>query len=131
MIIGKYYLIVIACIALVLGACSGTVAPAQSSGQLAVVDHAIVEVGLGSPTPVIVTIDANYSSICSQISEINQTFDGSKFTIEVRVADAAEACAQESLPFRIVLQLNGVGLPKGNYTVEANGVDAGSFEFQN
>lgn len=119
---------------LILSAC-GTAEPAEQAGELAAIDFAEIEVGQGSPTPVTVTIDVSYPSTCAQISQISQEFvkegENTRILIEVRTMNMGEVCAQEALSFRMVLPLNAVAMPKGTYTVEVNGVNAGSFEFQN
>lgn len=134
----KKYLILIWIMGLtLLSACA---APAstesmEQAGELAQIDFAEVEVGLGSPTPIIVTIDLSYPNACSQISEITQTLikdnGTAKILIEVRVADMGEICTDFPQSFRMMLPINASGLPKGLYSVEVNGVDAGSFEFKN
>jgi hypothetical protein len=92
-------------------------------------------VGLGSPTPVTITIDVSYPNACSQISGVTQTFvkDGNitNIKIEIRVADMGEICTEFPQSFRMVMPINASGLPKGAYSVEVNGVDAGNFEFKN
>jgi len=121
-------------LALLLGACSPD-APAEPEGQLAAIDFAQVEVGLGSPTPVTVTIDMRYPSTCAQLSSVTQQIvkygDATKILIEVRTMDMGEICNPDELSFRMVLPLNAVAMPKGVYQVEVNGLDAGSFEFKN
>lgn len=121
-------------LAFVLGACNPA-APAESEGRLAAIDFAQVEVGLGSPTPVTVTIDARFPSTCAQLSSITQQIvkddDATKILIEVRTMDMGEICNADELSFRMVLPLNAVAMPKGVYHVEVNGTDAGSFEFKN
>jgi hypothetical protein len=122
---------------LILSSCSSstTAEPAEQAGQLATIDFAQVEVGLGSPTPVTVTIDVRYPSACAQFSQINQEIvrnsDNTRIILEVRTLDMGELCTQDELSFRMTLPINAVALPKGIYTVEVNGIDAGSFEFQN
>jgi hypothetical protein len=121
--------------AMILSACSSSAAaePAKQAGQLATIDFAQVEVGLGSPTPVTVTIDVSYPSTCAQFNQISQEIvkDGDKTSIMivVRTLDMGELCTQHSLSFRMILPINAMALPKGVYSVEVNGVDAGSFEF--
>ena len=121
---------------IILSACgpSPTAQYADPVGQFATIDFAQVEVGLGSPTPVTVTMDVSYPSTCAQFSQINQEIvkdgDNTKIIIEVRTLDMGELCTQDALSFRMSLPINAVALPKGIYSVEVNGVDAGSFEFQ-
>ena len=115
---------------LVIPACR---TPASETGQLAKIEYAQVEVGLGSPTPVHVTIDMQYPNTCSQLSEVTQKIvkegDETKVLIEVRVMEMGEVCIDDPLSFRMVLPLNAVAMPKGIYSVEVNGTDAGKFEF--
>jgi hypothetical protein len=120
-----------------LSACgsAATAQPVDQAGQLAAIDFAQVETGLGSPTPVTVTIDVSYPSTCAQFSQISQEIvedgDKTRIMIEVRTSDPGNLCTQAALSFRMVLPINAVALPKGVYSVEVNGMDAGSFEFQN
>lgn len=121
-----------------LSACSAPAAVVnteEGAGKLAQIESAVVEVGLGSPTPVTVTVDVSFRNACSQISQVTQTLvqrDGKTIIqIEVRVADMGEICTEFPQSFRMVLPVNASGLPKGVYSVEVNGVDAGSFEFKN
>jgi hypothetical protein len=122
-------------LSLFLGACGKSESIVDSSGELAVIDFAKVEVGLGSPTPVSITVDVNTPKACTQISQINQKLikDGAntRILVEVRVMDMGEICVDFPQSFRLVLPINASGLPKGNYSVEVNGVDAGNFEFEN
>jgi len=133
----KFYSIIVWGVALVLlSACAAPASEAEeTSGELATIDFAEVEVGLGSPTPVTVTIDVSYPNACSQISNVTQTLikDGgiTKIKIEVRVADMGDICTEFPQSFRMVLPINASGLPKGVYSVEVNGIDAGTFEFKN
>jgi hypothetical protein len=121
---------------LILSACgpSATTEPAEQAGQLAKIDFAQVEVGLGSPTPVTVTIDVSYPTTCAQFSQISQEIvrdgDHTRIIIEVRTLDLGDLCKEDALSFRMVLPINAVALPKGVYSVKVNGTDAGSFEFQ-
>lgn len=130
----KYILTACAAGLMLLSACA---APSftEQAGEKAKIDFAAVEVGLGSPTPVTVTVDVSFPNACSQISEVSQTLvqkDGkTSIQIEVQVADMGEICAEFQQSFRMVLPINASGLPKGVYSVEVNGVDAGSFEFKN
>ncbi|HEX6035738.1 MAG TPA: hypothetical protein VFY83_14955 [Anaerolineales bacterium] len=122
--------------AMILSACGPSVTPepAKQAGQLATIDFAQVEVGLGSPTPVTLTMDVSYPSTCAQFSQISQEIvkdgDNTRIMIEVHTLDMGEVCTQDALSFRMSLPINTVALPKGIYSVEVNGVDAGSFEFQ-
>ncbi len=129
----KGILVFVLFVAASLSACS---APSkQEEDQLAKIDYAKVEVGLGSPTPVSVTIDVSYPTTCSQISQVKQKMEKNgdviKIVIEIRTADMGEVCNPDPASFRMVIPLNAIAMPKGMYQVEVNGVDAGSFEFKN
>jgi len=131
-----YSLTVWSVVLILLSACAAPASEVQDeSGELAKIDFAEVEVGLGSPTPVTITIDVSYPNACSQISGVTQTFvkDGNitNIKIEIRVADMGEICTEFPQSFRMVMPINASGLPKGVYSVEVNGVDAGNFEFKN
>jgi len=131
-----YSLTVWSVVLILLSACAAPASEVQDeSGELAKIDFAEVEVGLGSPTPVTITIDVSYPNACSQISGVTQTFvkDGNitNIKIEIRVADMGEICTEFPQSFRVVMPINASGLPKGVYSVEVNGVDAGNFEFKN
>lgn len=131
-----YSLTVWSVVLILLSACAAPASGFQDkSGELAKIDFAEVEVGLGSPTPVTITIDVSYPNTCSQISDVTQTFvkDGNitNIKIEIRVADMGEICTEFPQSFRMVMPINASGLPKGVYSVEVNGVDAGNFEFKN
>lgn len=133
----KLYAMIVWGVALILlSACAAPASEIQdTSGELAEIDFAEVEVGLGSPTPVTVTIDVSYPNACSQISDVTQTLikdgDITIIKIEVRVADMGEICTEFPQSFRVMLPINASGLPKGVYSVDVNGVDAGTFEFKN
>ena len=123
-------------LAMILSACgpSATAELADQAGQLATIDFAQVEVGFGSPTPVTVTMDVSYPSTCAQFNQISQEIvkdgDKTRIMIEVHTLDMGELCTQDALSFRMILPINAMALPKGVYSVEVNGIDAGSFEFQ-
>src|SRR3990172_8673358 len=77
--------------------------------QPVTVDHAEVEVGVGSPIPVHVNVSGSLPDTCAQIeySEIKQ--DGTNFIVTLStVASTNEGCVQDALPFRISLPLNVV-----------------------
>ncbi len=89
------------------------------------VDQAQVEVGVGSPIPVQVTVTGSLPDTCAQIELVQQKQEGSHFEITMStVPSNAEGCIQDTLPFRMVIPLNITNLPAGPYTVEVNGVGA-------
>lgn len=86
------------------------------------VDQVQVEVGVGSPIPVHAIVSGNLPDTCSQVeySEIKQ--DGSNFIINVStIPGSGEECVKDSLPFRMSIPLNVIGLPGGQYALEVNG----------
>jgi hypothetical protein len=117
---------------LILSACS-PLAPQSPSDEPPVpvvedgyqpvdVDQVEVEVGVGSPIPVAVIVSGNLPDSCAQIEFAQLLQDESNFHLTLStVPSNAEGCIQDSLPFRIKLPLNVIGLPAGSYTVEVNG----------
>lgn len=89
------------------------------------VDGVQVEVGVGSPIPVQVTVTGNVPDTCAQIELVQQKQEGSHFEITMStIPSSAEGCVQDTLPFRMMIPLNITNLPAGSYTVEVNGVGA-------
>jgi hypothetical protein len=122
----------LALIGLLLAACAPVraqgVAPtpqleAIPAGQLAPVDYLAVEIGVGSPIPVQIVIDASFPDPCAQLVAIQQSHNGDTFEIAVLTSKEEEACASPvgTLPFRFAIPLNAAGLEPGTYTVTVNG----------
>jgi|GEM_PF-2149868 len=106
----------------------------EMASDLAIIEYAHVEVGMGSPTPVSVTVDVHFEKACSQIKSIEQTLtregENTRISISIREVEFGETCVDFPQTFRLILPINASGLGKGVYLVEVNGVDAGSFEFK-
>jgi hypothetical protein len=122
----------LALLGLLLAACSIAQAegvpptPEVSHGpalQPAVVDYVGVEIGVGSPIPVQVIIDASFPDPCAQLVSVQQSWAGAEFQISVTTSAADAACQSPvgPLPFRFAVPLNAAGLEPGNYTVTVNG----------
>ena len=94
-----------------------------SSGyqQVIVVDLA-AEVGVGSPIPVHVNVSGDLPDTCAQIEYTEVKQDGTNFIIELSaIPSNADGCIQDTLPFRMSIPLNVIGLPAGDYSVTVNG----------
>jgi hypothetical protein len=81
------------------------------ASQLAPVDYLAVEIGVGSPIPVQVVIDASFPDPCAQLVAAQQSRAGSTFDIEVMTSPADEACASPMglLPFRFAIPSTRLG----------------------
>lgn len=87
-----------------------------------------VEVGVGSPVPVVVDLGADLPDVCAQVEYVEQKQDGSTFNINVyTIPSTDEDCLRDTVPFRMRIPLNVVGLPAGDYSVEVNNMQADSF----
>ncbi|MCB0102090.1 MAG: hypothetical protein H6635_02600 [Anaerolineales bacterium] len=106
----------------------------ERASDLAIIEYAHVEVGMGSPTPVAVTVDVHFEKACSQIKSIEQVMtqehEFTRIQINILVMEFGETCTEFPQTFRMVVPINASGLGKGIYRVEVNSVDAGSFEFK-
>lgn len=84
-----------------------------------------VEVGAGSPIPVFVDIGADLPDRCAQVELVEVIQDGPLFKIYVGTIPSQDsACVVDTVPFRMKIPLNVVGLPAGSYAVEVNSVRA-------
>ncbi len=103
---------------------SPDIMPTVGYHSVEIVDAA-VEVGVGSPIPVFVDIGANLSDRCAQVEFVEVIQDGRLFKIYVGTIPSTDAdCLADTVPFRMKLALNVVGLPAGDYAVEVNSVRA-------
>lgn len=86
------------------------------------VDDVTMDFGVGSPIPVHAFVSANLPNACAQLGEVRVHRDGTNFFIQL-VADmpAQTDCNPDTLPFRLEVPLNVVGLEEGTYTVTVNG----------
>lgn len=100
----------------------------EGTYQLVRVVDMTVEVGVGSPVPVHVNIGADLPDLCSQVEYVEQKQDGSNFIIKLyTIPSTDESCLRDTVPFRMVLPLNVVDLPAGEYSVEVNNTQADYF----
>ena len=87
------------------------------------VDQVEAEVGVGSPIPIFVNVTGTLPDTCAQIELMQHQHVGSNFKITLStVPSSAEACVQDTLPFRISIPLNVTNIPAGEYSVEVNGL---------
>src|SRR5688572_30523160 len=65
------------------------------------IDQVQVDIGVGSPIPVQVTVMGNLPDTCAQIELVQQQQEGSHFDITIStVPSTTEGCVQDTLPFR-------------------------------
>ncbi|MCC7469954.1 MAG: hypothetical protein IT284_02330 [Bacteroidetes bacterium] len=91
----------------------------------AMVDTIDVSVTDSFPAQVNVTAKGNLSDGCTQIGDVKQTYENKVFgvTLETKKPLDAEMCTQALVPFEKTFPLSGVvGLVKGTYSVDVNGV---------
>lgn len=142
----KYVSFIVLVLALAIGACSpsqpppivtpepmetgepasvGLDVPATTGYQSVDVVDAYVEVGQGSPIPVFVDIGADLPDRCAQVEFVEVIQDGTSFNIYVGTRPSTdESCMVDTVPFRMKVPLNVVGLPAGSYSVHVNSVSA-------
>lgn len=110
----------------------GEPAASEAAGELRPfpVEAVRVEIGVGSPIPVIVVVEGSWPDPCAQVAQIEQSIEGSQVEISLLASAAQPDCPPETegLPFRIALPLNMVELPVGPYSVAVNGVET-TFEW--
>lgn len=84
-----------------------------------------VEVGQGSPIPVFVDIGADLPDRCAQVEFVEVIQDGTTFNVYVGTLPSTdESCMVDTVPFRMKVPLNVVGLPAGSYSVHVNDISA-------
>lgn len=92
------------------------------------VDDVRIEVGLGSPRPVMAVVSANLPNACAQLGEVQMHRAGNQYFVRLIAYVPAETdCNPDTLPLRIELPLNTINLPDGTYEVIINGA-ATTFE---
>lgn len=90
--------------------------------QPVAIDQVEVQVGVGSPIPVQVVIRGWLPDTCAQLEFIQQEQAGPIFWLTLSaVPSSVDGCIQDTIPFRVVIPLNVVDLPGGEYTVDVNG----------
>ena len=90
-----------------------------------------VEIGVGSPIPVIIHISGFWPDPCAQLSRIEQTTEGDRITIDVLASPVDPNCPPDTLglPVQTSLPLNMAEMAEGIYTVSVNGVET-SFNWE-
>lgn len=85
------------------------------------VDSVSFDRGVGSPIPVHMIVSANLPTVCSQLGELRVHRDGRNFFVRlVATMPAQTDCSPDTLPFRLEVPLNVVGLEEGTYTLTVN-----------
>ena len=86
------------------------------------IDDVQVEVVVGSPIPVHVHVSGSLPDTCAQVEYTEIRQDGTNFLIQLSaIPGSGEDCIKDTLPFRMSIPLNIIGLPAGGYSVEVNG----------
>jgi len=82
------------------------------------------------PVQVNVIVHGEFPDSCTDIGKVTTTREGSVFIVTIITRRPSDAvCAQVITPFERIIPLDVVGLKKGIYTVDVNGV-RGTFELQ-
>lgn len=94
--------------------------------QSITVEQVEVEVGVGSPIPVHVTVSGWMPDPCSQVEHTEIKQDGSNFIITLYATPdvggpAVDGCIKDPMYFKMGIPLNVVDLPAGSYFVTVNG----------
>jgi hypothetical protein len=80
-------------------------------------------------------VDGYLPDGCTEIDEINKSFDQQTKTFDVEITTVRRAdkvCTEQTVPFEKNIPLDVYGLPAGTYTVNVNGVtDTFTFESDN
>ncbi|NJD59133.1 MAG: hypothetical protein C3F13_09040 [Anaerolineales bacterium] len=90
-----------------------------------------VEVGFGSPIPVDVVVEGEWSTPCAQLDQVNLHYPAQfQLSIDLLSNPISTGCpaSTQGLPFIFRFPLNMSGLPAGNYAISVNGVQA-SFDW--
>jgi hypothetical protein len=105
--------------ALILAGCaSNTEVGEESSGSLAFVDLVTIET---QGEHQYARVEGHYPDACSRVSDVDQTFDGSTFKIDLYVDRPEDMmCAQMLSPFTVQILLEVGGVTPGEYTVQVN-----------
>lgn len=97
---------------------------ASTGYQPVTVDKVAVEIGVGSPIPVHAIVSGSLPDVCSQVEHTEIVQDGTNFNISLFATPRMQDCLQDTLPFKMSIPLNVIGLPGGLYSVTVNGARA-------
>jgi len=92
---------------------------------LAPIEEIRLQIMESFPIQVAVVVDGYLPDGCTEIDEIDQTFDeeANTFFVEITTVRLSDAmCTQAIVPFEERISLDVRGLPAGTYTVDVNGV---------
>jgi len=88
------------------------------------VDDVTIEVGVGSPIPVHAIVSANLPNACAQLGEVRIHRDGTSFFVKlIAYVPAQTDCNPDTLPIRIEIPLNIIGLETGISAIIVNGIE--------
>jgi len=120
-----------ALLAVFLSACGSAAGPEPTStsgaggvikGE-AVVESVDAQILESFPVQVHAVVRGTLGDGCTTLDEVTTTREGNTFLIRLTTERPADAvCTQAVVPFEEVVPLDVVGLPAGQYTVDANGV---------
>lgn len=101
----------------------------QVAGEIivgeAVVDQVSVVLLESFPVQARATFSGNLPDGCTTIGDITQTLEGTVLRVQVATEREADAmCTQALVPYEQTIDLDILGLPAGDYTVDANGARA-------
>ena len=98
----------------------------EGDARSLVVEDVRVEIGVGSPIPVVVQVDGEWNDPCANLAEVRQSVSGNQIDITLLATPAEASClpANQGLPFRIAVPLNMVEMALGEYRVVVNGVES-------
>ena len=93
--------------------------------QPILVESVQVDIGVGSPIPVEIHVSGTWPDLCAQLSQVEQTIEGDRITIDLLASPADPNCPPDivGLPFQISIPLNMVEMAVGTYTISVNGVE--------
>ncbi len=100
-------------------------APGDVVQGVAVVESLDVLILESFPVQVQAVVRGNLPDGCTTLDQVTTTREENLFRIELTTQRPADAiCTEALVPFEEVVPLDVLGLPAGEYTVDANGVTA-------
>jgi hypothetical protein len=116
---GMYlYILLLVSMWILAGCAPASEGVGEPSGNLAFVDVVTVET---QDEHFYTKVEGHYPDACSRVSQIDQSFDGSTFKIDLYVDRPEDMiCAQMLTPFTVHLLLEVGGVSPGEYTIQVN-----------